>query len=202
MAAVRAVLWDADGVLQQGVPSWPGVYGELLGDQVDAFGAAVWGRLEDALAGRFDMAEHVNEVIGDLHLTDRRDAILDVWGMIDPLVQSREVVRSVRGNGTSCYLATNQDTLRASHMRSLMEYDDLLDGSYYSCELGVAKPAAEFFFAVAEDLGMRQSELLFVDDQPENVAGARAVGLRSERWHHTDGIDALTAHLAAHGIHV
>jgi putative hydrolase of the HAD superfamily len=200
---VRAVLWDADGVLQQGPGSWEDALGSVIGsDAVAPFGEAVWQLLEPALTGEIDMAAHVGQVIDAQGLGDSREAILEVWQRIEPLPESRDVVSAVRAGGVGCYLATNQDTLRAAHMRRRLAYDVLLDGSYYSCDLGTAKPLAGFFTAIADDLGLRPSQLLFVDDLPENVAGARAVGLAAELWHHRSGIDALTTRLAAHGIEV
>ncbi|MDQ6642357.1 MAG: HAD-IA family hydrolase [Actinomycetota bacterium] len=197
--AIRTVLWDADGVLQQGVPSWPGVFAELV-DNVDAFGSAVWADLPAALAGRLDMAAHVETVIEEQGLSDRRDAIVDVWGMIEPLPETWALVTAVRSGGTPCYLATNQDNLRTSYMRRLLAYDELLDGAYYSCEVGAAKPGAQYFLHIADDLGLAPRELLFVDDQAENVAAAREIGLHAELWHHEQGVDALRARFAALGV--
>ena len=194
--APKAVLWDADGVLQQGFPSWPGVFGDLVGDRLDAFAAAVWEDLEPALAGELDMDAHVDAVIEDLGLTDRRDAIRDVWGMIDPLPATRDLVAAVRAAGTPCYLATNQDSLRASYMRRLLDYDTLLDGSFYSCEVGAAKPDDRYFLHIADQLGVAPRELVFVDDAAVNVVAATELGLQAVLWHHEQDIAVLKLRLA------
>jgi len=73
--APRAALWDADGVLQHGVPSWPGVFADVVGNDVDTFAAAVWADLDAALAGDLDMAAHVEQVIAEQGLSGRRAAI-------------------------------------------------------------------------------------------------------------------------------
>ncbi len=41
--------------------------------------------------------------------------------------------------------------------------------------------------------------MLFVDDSQANVDGARAAGLRAERWEIDDGFDSLDALLLATG---
>jgi len=97
--APRAALWDADGVLQHGVPSWPGVFADVVGNDVDTFAAAVWADLDAALAGDLDMAAHVEQVIAEQGLSERRAAILDFWGRIEPLPQTRELVTEVRAAG-------------------------------------------------------------------------------------------------------
>ncbi|HEU5242361.1 MAG TPA: HAD-IA family hydrolase [Ornithinibacter sp.] len=196
----KAALWDADGVLQHGVPSWPGVFADVVGRDVDTFAAAVWADLDAALAGDLDMVAHVEEVIAEQGLADQRAAILDFWGRIEPLPQTRELVTAVRAAGVPCYLATNQDNLRASYMRRLLGYDELLDGAYYSCEVGAAKPEAAYFLHIADDLGVAPRELVFVDDAPVNVDAAAEIGVAAVLWDHEQGIDVLRERLTALGV--
>ena len=72
-------------------------------------------------------------------------------------------------------------------------YDGEFDSAYISCELGVAKPAGEFFRRILADLGAAPDEVFFVDDTEANVEGARRVGLRAMHWRHEDGLDGFVA---------
>ena len=187
-------------MLQHGVPSWPGAFADVVGEDVDGFAAAVWADLDAALAGQLDMAAHVEEVIAARGLADRRSQILEFWGRIEPLPRTRDLVTAVRAAGVPCYLATNQDNLRASYMRRLLGYDELLDGTYYSCEVGAAKPEAPYFLHIADDLGVAPRELVFVDDAPVNVEAAAELGVAAVLWDHEQGIDVLRERLAALGV--
>ena len=53
---------------------------------------------------------------------------------------------------------------------------DLFDVCTLSYEVGALKPAAEIFHAAADAAEVAPSEIFFVDDRPEHVAGARDVG--------------------------
>jgi putative hydrolase of the HAD superfamily len=53
------------------------------------------------------------------------------------------------------------------------------DHRYYSCRLGVAKPAPEAFRLVLSDLGAEPGEVLFIDDRAENTRTARDLGMRT-----------------------
>jgi putative hydrolase of the HAD superfamily len=53
-----------------------------------------------------------------------------------------------------------------------------VDEIIISAEEGIAKPDPRIFRIAAERLGVRPQEAVFVDDRPENVQGARAVGMR------------------------
>ena len=67
----------------------------------------------------------------------------------------------------------------------------------FSSSLGWVKPQPECYRAALAILGASQADVVFLDDRPENVAGARALGIRSVRF--TDPGQARAA-LAAYGV--
>jgi putative hydrolase of the HAD superfamily len=83
--------------------------------------------------------------------------------------------------------------------------DDLqvsgLDGSFDvvvgSADVGVVKPDPAIFAAVVERLRVPAERCLMIDDLPENVAGARAAGLRAVRF---ESLDELADELEAAGV--
>jgi putative hydrolase of the HAD superfamily len=196
---VRAVLWDADGVLQV-LPPFDSMWTFLDEDTRVALLAEVFGDLPAALTGRFDMSAHVDAVVERRGLAAHRDAIRAVFAQCDPVPEARAVLEAVRRSGTTCVLATNQDTLRTAHMWPV--YEPLVDRCYFSAAIALAKPDPAYFTHIATDLGLDVGELLFLDDSAANVEAAGALGLHAERWHHDDGVDALRAILAAHGVSV
>ena len=110
------------------------------------------------------------------------------------------MIRSLRSQGIRVCLATNQQALRAAYMRVTLNYGNHFDALFFSCELGCAKPTPDYFGAVVERLGERSEQLLFIDDHDANVNAARGAGLRAEAFVITEGVSALEAHLAAHGV--
>ena len=55
---------------------------------------------------------------------------------------------------------------------------DLFDAVVLSGDEGVIKPHPQIYELVAERLGCEIGECLFIDDLPENIAGADAAGMR------------------------
>jgi putative hydrolase of the HAD superfamily len=196
---IRAVLWDADGVLQR-LPGFDELWTFLPEDLrlrllADIFGS----EMPEVLLGHIDMAERVDRALAG-HRLSAADAegVRAVWSDFPAVEEAHAVLARLRAEGVLCVLATNQDTLRERHMRAV--YDPLMDRCYYSCSMGVAKPDAAYFQHIAEDLGLAPGELLFIDDQADNVDAARGAGLHAERWHHDEGIAALEALLARHHV--
>jgi len=200
-SAVAAVLWDADGVLQQVPASWFELLGQAIGDEQSlALLDLLLPQMEDAARGTVAMTEQLPAALEERGLVEHTDQVSEVWGTIEPLEATRSFVRELRAAGFGCHLATNQDDLRTSYMRARMGYDELLDRCFYSCEIGAAKPDEEFFHRVATELEVELGELVFVDDTLENVHAAQACGLPSLYWHHRDGVDALRERLSAFGV--
>lgn len=56
--------------------------------------------------------------------------------------------------------------------------DELVDVLVFSAEVGIAKPDSRIYRYIADRLGVRPEEAVFVDDLQENVEAARAVGMR------------------------
>jgi putative hydrolase of the HAD superfamily len=52
-----------------------------------------------------------------------------------------------------------------------------IDEAVFSCSVGVAKPDPRIYRLAAERLGVEPGACLFVDDQPDFVAGAREAGM-------------------------
>jgi putative hydrolase of the HAD superfamily len=62
------------------------------------------------------------------------------------------------------------------------EWAPSFDRRFYSCRLGLAKPDPAVFRAVLDDLGAAPHSVLFIDDRPENVLAAAALGLQAVRF--------------------
>ncbi len=62
----------------------------------------------------------------------------------------------------------------------ITDFKALFDGAYYSCEMGLRKPAAEAFHHVLSRHGAEPSRTLFIDDSIQHVVGAREAGLLAE----------------------
>jgi HAD superfamily hydrolase (TIGR01509 family) len=71
------------------------------------------------------------------------------------------------------------------------------DRAVFSAELGRRKPDPAAFLLLADRLGCEPMQMLFLDDDPAYVDGARAAGLHAEACH---GHQQLAAHLRAYGV--
>lgn len=60
----------------------------------------------------------------------------------------------------------------------------------FSCDIGVMKPAAAIYQHALQGVGAAASETLFLDDRPENVEAARALGIHAVQFHSAQQVAA------------
>lgn len=194
---IRTVLWDCDGVLQHGID---GAFAEFTAQVGARTLPALFAAELPALRGEETLRTCVERVLREQGLDVDVDDVLPVWDRYELDPDAVDVLRAVRAAGYRCHLATNQQDRRRDRMRTVSGYDDLVDSSFYSCELGVAKPDPEFFRRILTALQVEAASVLFIDDLIENVEAARSVGITAEQHGAMDGAAGLRRILAAHGV--
>jgi putative hydrolase of the HAD superfamily len=103
-----------------------------------------------------------------------------------------EIAAAVRRRARLAVLSNNSTLVTEYIDVFLPELRPLFgDAIHVSAEFGAAKPSPAVYLRCLATLGALPAETLFVDDLEENVAGARAAGLKA--WHHTSApsLDAL-----------
>ncbi len=193
----KVVLFDADGVLTVHKESFSALYAREKKIEYSAFRAFFQGEFQQALVGKADLKALVQKH-EDLWRTDGDvDGLLDRWFKVEdtrnePLLQK---VAELRRAGIPCYLATNQEKYRGSHITNSM-FKDEFDGYFVSAEVGSKKPSREFFLAVIDAItakhpSVNPADILFIDDSPEHVEGAVAVGINAHLYKSIDQVEGL-----------
>ena len=83
-----------------------------------------------------------------------------------------------------CFLLSNTNEI---HLKKAIEnlqktafknLDDLFIKCYYSHIIGKRKPEVETFKWVVDQMGIEASKVLFIDDSPQHIEGAKKAGLQ------------------------
>lgn len=118
---------------------------------------------------------------------------VDEEGRLERLIQLDNASWSVINEGTMRVLT---EARKRGHSLSLLsnaphEFAEAMAGSavladfdhvIFSAWIGVIKPDPGAFATAVQRLGRPAHEILFIDDRPANVEGARAAGLRAVRF--------------------
>lgn len=110
---------------------------------------------------------------------------------------SHEIVRELAAQGVPLYAITN---FASSFWREFRESEPLFDlfgDVVVSGDEKLVKPHREIYDLAARRFGHAPESMLFIDDNPDNIAGAAALGWRV---HHFRDAETLRADLAARGL--
>lgn len=174
--AIRALLFDADGVLQRPPKGFLKAFATLGGGD-PRFVREIFAEEAKTMTGHVDLIEALEAVIGRYQLSISVADLLEVWCRIELSPSMLEVVAQAKSAGLRTALATNQQPYRGRWMQQNLPYADYFDQPCYSFELGLAKPDPAYYLEVVRRLGVAPGEAVMIDDLRRNVRAARKAGL-------------------------
>lgn len=183
---IKSVVWDMGGVIlrtedSSGRERWEKRLGLGPGSLANIVFDGHGSRL--AVVGEATDEEVWSWVLERLGLpeTERQALIADFFGgdRVD-----RRLVGFIRGLRPE--VATGMITNAWPNVRRFFEHEwkiaDAFDSLVISAEVGLMKPDARIYRLALADLGVEPGEAVFVDDMPENIEGAQAVGMHGIRF--------------------
>lgn len=201
---IKAILFDADGVLQRPTVGWREALVPILGAadvaEVDPFLRDILETESAHLCAPSGFDAALMETLTKWNCPERFADTAQALNAIRPYDDVIEVVRALRQAGMPCHIASNQQAGRARHMSERLGYKALFVEELYSCRIGFAKPDAAYFNRVLELLDLPSQCLLFIDDRAENVEAAKRAGLAAIVYKGESGAGALQAILTEHGV--
>ena len=198
--AIRCVVFDIGGILEVtpstgwverweadlGLPS-----GEIDVRLGDVFAAGELGRVTEAA-----VATAVAERLA-LAPTQVEAFLADLWAeyLGTPNQELTEWFRDLRPRYRTALLSNSFVGAREKEQEAY-GYADLVDAVVYSHEVGLAKPDPEIYALAARLTAVEPDEVLFLDDTPSAVQGARQAGWITVLFQDTtQAIAELEAHL-------
>ena len=172
-------------------------------DDIDGFLADLLEVERPALVGKANLSVGVAKLLRDRGCGRSLEEAMRLWTEIAVDPGTRAVVEELRTRGMRSYLASNQHRDRARYMSETLGYGELFDAEFYSCDLGHAKPSADYFRLVLEGVGLAPGEVLFLDDKAANVEAARGIGIQASVFEIEGGADnraALLRVLSRYGV--
>lgn len=88
-------------------------------------------------------------------------------------------VRRFREKGYRTYILSNYSRYLFHETKCKMPFREYMDGELFSFQTGQIKPQLGIYQALLDKYAIRPENALFLDDRPENLAGAAAFGIHT-----------------------
>jgi putative hydrolase of the HAD superfamily len=183
---VQAVIFDFGGVLcfhpsEDRFNRIANLFGIPTPDLLRLF----WAHRIDYDAGLVDsraywtqIAQAVGKEMDDTLLGTLVQYEIELWNNYDQRIL--RWAAHLRSSGVRTAILSNLPRPLGEALRATPGFLDPFDHVTFSYELKIVKPEAGIYHDAVCGVGVSPSQALFLDDKPENVEGARAVGLQAE----------------------
>ena len=199
MNTIKAVIFDADGVIVKPPQLFSQFYAQKYGYDVGKFTAFFKGEFGDAITGKADLKDLLRKHHEIWQWDKDPQELLDMWfeaeNHLDPAVM--DYVKKLHAQGMPIYLASNQEKYRAQYFRDTV-FPDTFDDMFFSSDIGCMKRDSDFWKIVLQKLeedipGIQPAEIIFFDDSQDSVDGAQAAGINAHLY---AGVEVLTKELS------
>jgi putative hydrolase of the HAD superfamily len=191
MNGIRAILFDLGGVLLNlDFNKTTTAFSQLLGAEFTTafYSKRKQNELFDHLEKGMITAEEFRDNIREKSGRSLTDAEIDeCWSaMLLDFPKKRILFIQQLSKKIPVYLFSNTneihkrafDRIFAESFKGL-DFDKLFTKAFYSHEIGLRKPDVEAYERVLKEVEAKPSEVLFIDDHPDNIIGANQAGLQT-----------------------
>lgn len=192
MEPVHAVLFDY-GMVLSGPPdpiAWQQMR-SITGLTEQALHAGYWAYRHDydrdtlnAQAYWPKVAEHAGTIFTPEQIEALNEADIDLWTQLNApmLTWAQNLQRA----GVRTGILSNIGDAMADGVLAKFDWLSAFDHCTWSYALKLAKPEAAIYHSAAAGLKTPAANILFIDDKPENIEAARAVGMQAIQYHYAD----------------
>ena len=122
--------------------------------------------------------------------------ILSAWNaMLLDLPKNRINLLNSLKEKYQIFLLSNTNEIHINKFQNIMgekeyhKFYSLFNKVYYSHEIGFRKPNVESFHLVLDKNNLKAKEVLFIDDSPQHIEGAKKLGIQT---YHLQGNEEVT----------
>ncbi len=149
--------------------------------------------------GRMSLEEYLDCTVFDVPRRFSRDEFKAfMLAQSRPFPETIALARTLAGTGRYVLMTLNNESAELNaHRLRLFGLAPIFAAFFSSCWLGVAKPARRIYELALAMAQAAPGETVFIDDREQNLAPARALGMRTVRYR---AADELRRDLTALGV--
>lgn len=139
----------------------------------------------EVMLGKKSLKKHVSEFLYNIHSSISADDFISVWlNYKNTLNQDvRNWVNFMSNRGHTLYIVTDQENLRPAHIiKQYPKFFKKFKKIYTSADVGFCKSQEKFFLNVLNDLQIKPTEAILIDDNDNNLISAQNVEIKTVKY--------------------
>lgn len=174
---IKAVLFDIDGVVIHSEQS----FSHRIGVPLDATEPFFDTKFQECLVDKADLKIELGNHMMDWGWKGTVDELLKIWFEGEQEIDERvaQYIKKLRLEGYRVLACTNNERYRVEYLIDHLHLDTFFDKIYASCQVGFKKPETEFYYYILQKENLSKEEVVYWDNEKENVASARDWGIDS-----------------------
>jgi len=178
---IKVVLFDVDGVLIKArVKYFSERAAEEFGYEKEKIEPFFNKEFVKCLRGKSDLKNEIVKYLPEWGWKGSVESLLKYWFDHERELDQEvvDMVRSLRKKGIKVYLSSDQEKYRAKYLLENVGLKNVVDGSFFSCDVGFQKYDKRFFKHILKTLKIiKPGEIYYWDDGQKNINTARGVGI-------------------------
>ncbi len=187
---IKHIIFDLGGVLINlnyqateqafaniGLPNFNEIYTQLKQDTL----------FDDLETGKIDQEQFLKAMRAAAGVPLTNEQVLTAWNamLLDFPLRRLQILQQLRLHYDLFLLSNTNEIHEEAFNKILYQAHGIpnigvfFDKVYLSHRVGMRKPNADIFLRVLEDNGLRPEQTLFIDDTPQHIAGAQALGIQT-----------------------
>jgi putative hydrolase of the HAD superfamily len=146
--------------------------------------------------GEISENELIREIQSSCKSATRKQIIFAWNSMLLDLPKNRTNLLENLKEKYQLFLLSNTNAIHIKKLKSRLgevkysKFYNLFNKVYYSHEIGFRKPHSEAFRLVLDENNLKEKEVLFIDDSPQHIEGAKELGIHT--YHLKDNEEITT----------
>jgi putative hydrolase of the HAD superfamily len=182
---IKTIIFDADGmVLKRGVLPSDKIAKEF-NITIEKLSVFFKNEFQLCKVGKADIKKILKNYLPSWGWNKSTDEFLDYWFKFDSNLNQEMLasIKELRSRGIRCYLATNNEKYRTEYFKNVLNFKNIFDGIFSTCNIGYSKSQQKFWQKVHELLeNPNKKEVLCWDNDEKNVKAAKDFGFSAELY--------------------
>ena len=157
---------------------------------------------DDFEIGSLSGKEFINLMMHQIPIHSSESEIKKAWNAMILGFEEVKLEKIKRySENTPCYLLSNTNEIHLEYIQNILgempfkNLESLFNKCYYSHVIGKRKPHKETFEWVLNDMGYAPEDVLFIEDSPQHIEGAKKINLNTLYFTNERSLDDIESWL-------